>query len=52
MKIARITKIAGIARIGFPLLDSCHLGIFNFGNYAILAILAIRVPAKFLSNAQ
>ena len=40
MRIAKIAEIAIVAKI-FPHVADSHRTVFNFGNYPILAILAI-----------
>jgi hypothetical protein len=50
-----IAKIAGIAQIAEVVLSShrrSFRAIFNFGNYPILAILAIRIDLTLLSAVK
>jgi hypothetical protein len=49
--IAKIAESAKIAKICFRLVNS-HCRIFNFGNYPILAILAIRDHFSLLSSVR
>jgi hypothetical protein len=51
MSIAKIAEIAKIAKIPFDTSDR-HRLVFNFGNYPILAIMAIRDHFSLLSSVR
>jgi hypothetical protein len=51
MIIAKIAESAKIAKICFRVADR-HCRIFNFGNYPILAIMAICDEFNLLGNAR